>query len=141
MAKKSDLQKVGFNQTASASSTGIAPLHGSHAALPITCDASNARIMAVGEYHYSFIPQYRFAKAVECAAFLPFNAIRFHILTPFRTRWGQVYFSPFANPRRTRERFCQLGSKLFQKIFEKAKCACPKSPDRRISIVKSIQMI
>jgi hypothetical protein len=89
----------------------------------------------------SFIPQYRFAKAVECAAFLPFNAIRFHILTPFRTRWGQVYFSPFANPRRTRERFCQLGSKLFQKIFEKAKCACPKSPDRRISIVKSIQMI
>ena len=32
MAKKSDLQKVGFNQTASASSTGIAPLHGSHVA-------------------------------------------------------------------------------------------------------------
>ena len=55
MAKKSDLQKVGFNQTASASSTGIAPLHGSHAALPITCDASNARIMAVGEYHYTDI--------------------------------------------------------------------------------------
>ena len=53
MAKKSDLQKVGFNQTASASSTGIAPLHGSHAALPITCDASNARIMAIREYHYT----------------------------------------------------------------------------------------
>ncbi len=51
MAKKSDLQKVGFNQTASASSTGIAPLHGPHAALPITCDASNARIVAIREYH------------------------------------------------------------------------------------------
>ena len=54
MAKKSDLQKVGFNQTASASSTGIAPLHGSHAALPIACDASNARTMAVRKYHYVF---------------------------------------------------------------------------------------
>ena len=60
MAKKSDLQKVGFNQTASASSTGIAPLHGSHAALPITCDASNARIMAVGEYPSFETPGMRF---------------------------------------------------------------------------------
>ncbi|MFR7605600.1 MAG: hypothetical protein ACLUV3_09500 [Oscillospiraceae bacterium] len=47
--------KRGFNQTASASSTGISLLHGSHAALPIACDASNARTMAVREYHYTDI--------------------------------------------------------------------------------------
>ena len=60
---------------------------------------------------------------------------------PFVTRWGRVYFSPFASPRRTRERFCQLWSKLFQNFFEKAKCARPKSPDRRKGIIKGIQMI
>ena len=32
--------------------TGISPLHGSHAAAPIAGDASNARTMAVREYHY-----------------------------------------------------------------------------------------
>ena len=32
--------------------TGIAPLHGSHVAVPIACDASNARTMAIREYHY-----------------------------------------------------------------------------------------
>ena len=47
------ISKRGFNQTASASLTGIAPPHGSHAALPIICDASNARIMAIREYHYT----------------------------------------------------------------------------------------
>ncbi|WP_179978765.1 hypothetical protein [Blautia obeum] len=34
------------------SPTGISPLHGSHAAAPIACDASNARTVAVREYHY-----------------------------------------------------------------------------------------
>ena len=38
----------------SISLTGISPLHGSHAALPIACDASNARTVAVREYHYVF---------------------------------------------------------------------------------------
>jgi len=38
----------------SISLTGISPLHGSHVALPIACDASNARTVAVGEYHYVF---------------------------------------------------------------------------------------
>ena len=38
----------------SISLTGISPLHGSHPALPIACDASNARTVAVGEYHYVF---------------------------------------------------------------------------------------
>jgi len=33
--------------------TGISPLHGSHAAIPIACDALNARAMAVQEYHYN----------------------------------------------------------------------------------------
>lgn len=33
------------------SSTGISPPHGSHAALPIACDALNARTVAVREYH------------------------------------------------------------------------------------------
>ena len=34
--------------------TGISLLHGSHVALPIACDASNAWTVAVGEYHYVF---------------------------------------------------------------------------------------
>ena len=34
--------------------TGVSPLHGSHAALPIACDAFNARTVAVREYHYIF---------------------------------------------------------------------------------------
>ena len=38
----------------SISLTGISPLHGSHPALPIACDASNARTVAVREYHYVF---------------------------------------------------------------------------------------
>ena len=33
---------------------GIAPPHGSHAALPIACDALNARTVAVRKYHYVF---------------------------------------------------------------------------------------
>ena len=38
----------------SISLTGVSPLRGSHAALPIACDASNARTVAIGEYHYVF---------------------------------------------------------------------------------------
>lgn len=38
----------------SISLTGISPLHGPHPALPIACDALNARTVAVGEYHYVF---------------------------------------------------------------------------------------
>ena len=33
---------------------GISPRHGSHAALPIACDALNARTVAVRKYHYVF---------------------------------------------------------------------------------------
>ena len=39
----------------SISLTGVSPLRGSHAALPIACDASNARTPAVKEYHYTDI--------------------------------------------------------------------------------------
>ena len=44
--------KSGFHQTVDSllNLTGIAPLRGSRAALPIACDASNARTMAVREY-------------------------------------------------------------------------------------------
>ena len=38
----------------SISLTGISPLRGSHPALPIACDTSNARTVAVREYHYVF---------------------------------------------------------------------------------------
>ena len=38
----------------SISLTGVSPLRGSHAALPIACDALNARTVAIGEYHYIF---------------------------------------------------------------------------------------
>ncbi|HFM8177567.1 TPA: hypothetical protein ACHAON_003033, partial [Enterococcus faecium] len=40
------------NRTALAKLTGISLLHGSHVAVPIACDASNARTMAIREYHY-----------------------------------------------------------------------------------------
>lgn len=32
--------------------TGIAPLHGSHAAVPIACDAVSVQAVAIREYHY-----------------------------------------------------------------------------------------
>lgn len=32
--------------------TGLAPLHGSHVAVPIACDISNVQAVAVREYHY-----------------------------------------------------------------------------------------
>ena len=35
--------------------TRISLLHGSHAALPVACDASNARTTAIKEYHYTDI--------------------------------------------------------------------------------------
>ncbi|NQK67280.1 conjugal transfer protein [Streptococcus suis] len=40
------------SQTALARLTGISPLHGSHPAVLIACDASNARTVTVREYHY-----------------------------------------------------------------------------------------
>jgi len=48
--------KSGFHQTVDSllNLTGIAPLRGSRAALPIACDALNARTMAIREYHYVF---------------------------------------------------------------------------------------
>ena len=36
------------------SSKGVSPPHGSRAALPIACDALNARTVAVRSYHYVF---------------------------------------------------------------------------------------
>ena len=33
-------------------STGLAPLHGSHVAVPIACDVSSVQAVAVREYHY-----------------------------------------------------------------------------------------
>jgi len=46
---------MGFNRTAVSSSlTGVSPLRGSHAALPIACDALNARTVAAREYHCIF---------------------------------------------------------------------------------------
>ena len=32
--------------------TGLAPLHGSHVAVPIACDVSSVQAVAVREYHY-----------------------------------------------------------------------------------------
>ena len=46
---------MGFHQTAISNSfMGVAPLRRSAEALPIACDALNARTMAVREYHYTF---------------------------------------------------------------------------------------
>lgn len=47
--------KKSFNQTiVSCNLTGVSPLRGSRAALPIACDALNARTVAVRLYHYVF---------------------------------------------------------------------------------------
>ncbi|HFH7899347.1 TPA: hypothetical protein ACIN4F_002040, partial [Streptococcus agalactiae] len=40
------------NRTALAKLTGISPLHDFHVAVPIVCDATNARTVAIREYHY-----------------------------------------------------------------------------------------
>ena len=51
-----NISKVGYRQTVDQllNLTGIAPLRGSRAALPIACDAFNARTVAIREYHYVF---------------------------------------------------------------------------------------
>ena len=61
--------KSGFHQTVDSllNLTGIAPLRGSRAALPIACDALNARTMAIREYHYVFCA----SSPTSCCACFP----------------------------------------------------------------------
>ena len=81
----------------------------------------------------SFIVQYRITKLLKSTLFVKLPAIRFHILTSFLV--GKlVVLPPFS---RGNTAFL----KFLQKFFERTKCARPKSPDGRIGIVSSIQMI
>ena len=65
--------KSGFHQTVDSllNLTGIAPLRGSRAALPIACDALNARTMAIREYHYVFCA----LSPTSCCACVPASVL------------------------------------------------------------------
>ena len=75
---------MGFNQTiVSYNLTGVSPLRGSRAALPIACDALNARTMAIREYHYvscvlSLISCYTYFTA-RCWSLIPFGKVMAHL--------------------------------------------------------------
>ena len=73
-----------------------------------------------------------------CLVKLP--AIRFHILTSFLV--GKlVVLPPFSRGNTAFFKNAEDFLKFLQKFFERTKCARPKSPDGRIGIVSSIQMI
>ena len=74
--------KSGFHQTVDSllNLTGIAPLRGSRAALPIACDASNARTMAIREYHYVSCV----SSPISCYTYFP---ARCWSLIPSRKSW------------------------------------------------------
>ena len=124
---------------------GISPRHGSHAALPIACDALNARTVAVRKYHCIFCvsspaSRYRITKLLKSTLFVKLPAIRFHILTSFLV--GKlVVLPPFSRGNTAFFKNAEDFLKFLQKFFERTKCARPKSPDGRIGIVSSIQMI
>ena len=66
--------------------------------------------------------------------------IRFHILTSFLV--GKlVVLPPFSRGNTAFFKNAEDFLKFLQKFFERTKCARPKSPDGRIGIVSSIQMI
>ena len=118
---------------------GISPRHGSHAALPIACDALNARTVAVRKYHCIFCAVvarkplhllsgavlvarlsgrgYRITKLLESALFYKLPAIRFHILTPFFV--GKlVVLPPFRWAILPFEKNAEDFRNFFKKIFE-----------------------
>ena len=78
-----------------------------------------------------FISQHSFTKAIERAAFLPFGAIRFHVLTPFP---GAGFMFTF------RKSSTDAGERMPIKRepnLKKQKCACPQSVDGRKGIISS----
>ena len=88
----------------------------------------------------SFIVQYRITKLLKSTLFVKLPAIRFHILTSFLV--GKlVVLPPFSRGNTAFFKNAEDFLKFLQKFFERTKCARPKSPDGRIGIVSSIQMI
>lgn len=93
-----------------------------------------------GIYQRSFIVQYRITKLLKSTLFVKLPAIRFHILTSFLV--GKlVVLPPFSRGNTAFFKNAEDFLKFLQKFFERTKCARPKSPDGRIGIVSSIQMI
>ena len=87
-----------------------------------------------------FIVQYRITKLLKSTLFVKLPAIRFHILTSFLV--GKlVVLPPFSRGNTAFLTKHEDFLKFLQKFFERTKCARPKSPDGRIGIVSSIQMI
>lgn len=91
-------------------------------------------------FYQSFIVQYRITKLLKSTLFVKLPAIRFHILTSFLV--GKlVVLPPFSRGNTAFFKNAEDFLKFLQKFFERTKCARPKSPDGRIGIVSSIQMI
>ena len=87
-----------------------------------------------------FIVQHRITKLLKSTLFVKLPAIRFHILTSFLV--GKlVVLPPFSLGNTAFFKNAEDFLKFLQKFFERTKCARPKSPDGRIGIVSSIQMI
>lgn len=83
---------------------------------------------------------YRITKLLKSTLFVKLPAIRFHILTSFLV--GKlVVLPPFSRGNTAFFKNAEDFLKFLQKFFERTKCARPKSPDGRIGIVSSIQMI
>lgn len=79
-------------------------------------------------------------KLLKSTLFVKLPAIRFHILTSFLV--GKlVVLPPFSRGNTAFFKNAEDFLKFLQKFFERTKCARPKSPDGRIGIVSSIQMI
>ena len=99
----------------------------------------NQRREDVKSHHYiiSFDPRDGTDKST---LFVKLPAIRFHILTSFLV--GKlVVLPPFSRGNTAFFKNAEDFLKFLQKFFERTKCARPKSPDGRIGIVSSIQMI
>ena len=98
------------------------------------------RMVAEAGCRTSFIVQYRITKLLKSTLFVKLPAIRFHILTSFLV--GKlVVLPPFSRGNTAFFKNAEDFLKFLQKFFERTKCARPKSPDGRIGIVSSIQMI
>ena len=80
------------------------------------------------------------AGLLKSTLFVKLPAVRFHILTSFLV--GKlVVLPPFSRGNTAFFKNAEDFLKFLQKFFERTKCARPKSPDGRIGIVSSIQMI
>ena len=116
--------KMGFNQTVDSllNLTGIAPLRGSRAALPIACDALNARTVAVREYHYVFCA----SSPTGCYACFPASVLVARLSRAGKSRRDNVMaHPPHGSAQKERIRFALCCAAVILRRF-----LCQGSKDR-----------